>query len=54
MPLGKIRVAAVPFRGDEVALVRRTKNGQDQYTLPGGNVEDGEPVPAALAHELDE
>ncbi|MGW6687621.1 NUDIX hydrolase [Streptomyces sp. NPDC054961] len=50
----KIRVAAALFNGDEIALIRRTKNGQDQYTLPGGNVEPGEPIPQALARELDE
>ncbi|WP_308010995.1 NUDIX hydrolase [Streptomyces sp. AC495_CC817] len=50
----KIRVAAALFNGDEIALIHRTKNGQDQYTLPGGNVEPGEPIPHALARELDE
>ncbi|MFE6153621.1 NUDIX hydrolase [Streptomyces sp. NPDC057889] len=50
----KIRVAAALFCGDEVALIHRTKNGRDQYTLPGGNVEDREEIPQALARELDE
>ncbi|MFF7356203.1 NUDIX hydrolase [Streptomyces filipinensis] len=50
----KIRVAAALFSGDEIALIHRTRNGQDQYTLPGGNVEPGEPIPQALARELDE
>ncbi|MFC8068126.1 NUDIX hydrolase [Streptomyces sp. NPDC057293] len=50
----KIRVAAALFNGDEIALIHRTKNGRDQYTLPGGNVESGEPIPRALARELDE
>ena len=50
----KIRVAAALFDGDEIALIHRTRNGQDQYTLPGGNVEPGEPVHRALARELDE
>lgn len=50
----KIRVAAALFNGDEIALICRTKNGQDQYPLPGGNVEPGEPVHQALARELDE
>ncbi|MBT2369291.1 NUDIX hydrolase [Streptomyces sp. ISL-10] len=50
----KIRVAAALFNGDEIALIHRTKNGQDQYTLPGGNVEPGEPMHRALERELDE
>ncbi|MEU0008685.1 NUDIX hydrolase [Streptomyces sp. NPDC006314] len=50
----KIRVAAALFNGDEIALIHRTKNGRDQYTLPGGNVEPGEPIQQALARELDE
>lgn len=48
----KIRVAAAVFNGDEVALIHRTKDGQDQYTLPGGNVEPREPVPQALGSVL--
>jgi 8-oxo-dGTP pyrophosphatase MutT (NUDIX family) len=50
----KIRVAAALFNGDEIALIHRIKNGQDQYTLPGGNVEPGERIHQALARELDE
>ena len=50
----KIRVAAALFNGEEIALIHRVKDGQDQYTLPGGNVEPGEPIHRALARELDE
>ncbi|MEU6622058.1 NUDIX hydrolase [Streptomyces litmocidini] len=50
----KVRVAALVFNGGEVALIKRLKNGMEQYTLPGGNAEPGEPVPAALARELNE
>ncbi|MGW0121726.1 NUDIX hydrolase [Streptomyces sp. NPDC003327] len=50
----KMRVAAALFNGEEIALIHRTKDGQDQYTLPGGNVEPGEPIRQALARELDE
>ncbi|MFF0428507.1 NUDIX hydrolase [Streptomyces sp. NPDC004520] len=50
----KIRVAALIDNGDEVALIKRSKNGTEQYTVPGGNVDPGEPIPAALARELKE
>ncbi|MGW6569258.1 NUDIX hydrolase [Streptomyces sp. NPDC054975] len=50
----KIRVAALIFNGDEIALIKRVKNGTEQYTVPGGNVDPGEPIPAALARELRE
>lgn len=49
----KIRVAALIFDGDDVALIRRTNNaGVDHYSLPGGNVEPAEPLPQALRREL--
>jgi ADP-ribose pyrophosphatase YjhB (NUDIX family) len=50
----KFRVAGALFNGEEIALIHRNKDGQDQYTLPGGNVEHGEPIHQALARELDE
>lgn len=50
----KIRVAAaVTYRG-RVALIQRTRDTAGQYTVPGGNVEHREPIPAALRRELRE
>ncbi|MFI2373212.1 NUDIX hydrolase [Streptomyces sp. NPDC018833] len=49
----KIRVGAVIFQGEEVALICRTNAlGTKHYTLPGGNVEATEDLPAALHREL--
>lgn len=50
----KIRTAALVFCGDEVALIRRERPGGDHYSVPGGNVEDGESLPDALRRELAE
>ncbi|MEW2131102.1 NUDIX domain-containing protein [Streptomyces sp. NPDC005435] len=50
----KIRTGALVFCGDEVALVRRDRAGSTHYTPPGGNVEHGEDLRAALARELAE
>ncbi|GAA0316284.1 hypothetical protein GCM10010302_64230 [Streptomyces polychromogenes] len=50
----KIRVGALVFCGDEVALIRRDRDGAVHYTPPGGNVEDGEDLTAALRRELEE
>ena len=50
----KIRVSAIIRCENEIALILRHKNGQDTYTLPGGNVEDGEDIFQALQRELDE
>ncbi|MFB6615556.1 NUDIX domain-containing protein [Streptomyces sp. NPDC056367] len=50
----KVRVGALVFCGDEVALIRRDRPGSTHYTPPGGNVEDGEDFRQALRRELAE
>ncbi|MFE1168539.1 NUDIX hydrolase [Nocardiopsis sp. NPDC058789] len=50
----KIRVGALVFCGDEVALIRRDRPGSVHYTPPGGNVEPGEDLDVALRRELAE
>ncbi|MFD8637971.1 NUDIX domain-containing protein [Streptomyces sp. NPDC059533] len=50
----KIRTGALVFCGNDVALIRRDRADSTHYTPPGGNVEDGEDLIAALARELDE
>ncbi|MEU2391809.1 NUDIX domain-containing protein [Streptomyces sp. NPDC007369] len=49
-----VRTGALVFCGDEVALIRRDRPASALYTLPGGNVEDGEDFTAALHRELAE
>ncbi|WP_031015778.1 NUDIX domain-containing protein [Streptomyces sp. NRRL F-5727] len=50
----KIRTGALVFCGDDVALIRRDRADSTHYTPPGGNVEHGEDLAAALARELAE
>ncbi|MFD7630581.1 NUDIX domain-containing protein [Streptomyces sp. NPDC059851] len=50
----KVRTGALVFCGDEVALIRRDRPSSALYTVPGGNVEDGEDFTAALHRELAE
>jgi ADP-ribose pyrophosphatase YjhB (NUDIX family) len=50
----KIRVGALVFCGDEVALLRRERAHATFFTPPGGNVEPGEDLEAALWRELGE
>ncbi len=50
----KIRTGALVFCGDQVALIRRERPDSVHYTPPGGNVEAGEDLEAALARELEE
>ncbi len=48
-------VGAVVFRGDEVLLVRRGQEpAKDSWSLPGGLVELGETMEAAIQRELSE
>lgn len=50
----KIRTGALVFCGDDVALIRRDRADSVHYSPPGGNVEHGEDLDAALARELAE
>ena len=50
-----VGVAAVIFRGEEVLLVRRGQEpARDSWSLPGGLVELGETLAAAIQRELAE
>ena len=51
----QLAVSAVIFREGKVLLVRRARSpGKGFYSLPGGRVEYGESLHAALAREVDE
>ncbi len=51
----QLAVSAVIFRGGKVLLVRRARSpGKGFYSLPGGRVEFGESLHAALIREVDE
>lgn len=50
----RIRVAAVIPSGDGLVLVRHEKDGRTYHLLPGGGVEPGETLAAALSREVRE
>jgi ADP-ribose pyrophosphatase YjhB (NUDIX family) len=51
----QLAVSAAIFRDGKVLLVRRARSpGQGFYSLPGGRVEFGESLHAALHREVDE
>lgn len=51
----QLAVSAVIFRDGKVLLVRRARSpGNGLYSLPGGRVEFGESLHAALAREVNE
>ena len=51
----QLAVSAAIFRDDKVLLVRRARSpGKGFYSLPGGRVEFGESLHAALTREVDE
>lgn len=51
----QLAVSAAIFRGDKVLLVRRARSpAKGFYSLPGGRVEFGESLHAALMREVDE
>ena len=51
----QLAVSATIFRDDRILLVRRARSpAKGVYTLPGGRVEFGESLHAALRREIDE
>jgi 8-oxo-dGTP diphosphatase len=54
-PHPQLAVSAAIFRGDKILLVRRARfPARGLYSLPGGRVEFGETLQAALHREVDE
>jgi ADP-ribose pyrophosphatase YjhB (NUDIX family) len=51
----QLAVSAAIFRGDRILLVRRARSpARGYYSLPGGRVEFGESLHAAVHREVDE
>lgn len=53
-PALTVRTSAVILDGNRMCLIRRRRPDGDQYSVPGGLVQPHEPIPDALARELDE
>lgn len=53
-PAIRIRVAPIILQDDRILLVRHVKHGKTYWLLPGGGVEYGESVAAALVREVKE
>ncbi len=49
-----MRVGALLFQGDSIALIERQRGGERYYVIPGGGVEPGESPYQALVREVDE
>jgi 8-oxo-dGTP diphosphatase len=50
----RIRVSAILRRGSRILLIRQEKAGREYWLLPGGGVNGGETLVAALHRELAE
>lgn len=50
----RVRVAAIITKGEQVLLVRHAKDAKSYWLLPGGGLEAGETLEAALRRELRE
>ncbi len=50
----RVRVAAVVLKGDSILLVRHEKGAASYWLLPGGGVDFGESLAAALRREVRE
>lgn len=50
----RIRVAAIVVEEDRILLVRHAKGSETYWLLPGGGIEFGESLEAALKRELQE
>lgn len=48
----EVRVSALVFKSNEVLLFHRFREGREYWVVPGGGVEKGETMEAALRREL--
>ena len=48
----RIRVAALPIKGDEILLVNHKRMGRSYWVLPGGGLHPGEPLEECARREV--
>ncbi len=48
------RVRAIIINNNEVLFIKRTKNGETKFVLPGGKVEENESLESAVIREVKE
>jgi ADP-ribose pyrophosphatase YjhB (NUDIX family) len=50
----RVRVTGIILEGDRILLLRQSADGQRDWSLPGGKLEDGETLAGALVREMKE
>ncbi len=50
----RVRVSALIIEDESILAIRHKKNNKEYYLLPGGGVDEGEPIETAMRREMKE